>query len=119
MGPIGNIESTVIVNMLSPKMRAEHYGYMKSPLNNGIRCLEDNEDFKLPPDLLTLRTQDNPNFSTADSFIPIIPQPPPQGIRICSDHLPIELTPLFHITKGIITDYLGTISIHFIRESRI
>ncbi len=119
--PIGRVESTVIINMLSANMRREHYGLplgQKLPWDDRLTSLIDSStrDSISWSKMLPLSPPIKTRFSSAGNRF----QPEPsQGFTLSSDDQPVELTPLFHITGGCIKSYLGTVSMHFIRESRI
>ena len=119
-------ESTVIVNMLSIQMRKELYGLdseSKLPWDERLTSLVDSTihtNMPLNYDSLTLPSpltfKPNRLASSGD-----ISKNRPNAVPrfTSSNDVPVDLTPLFHITGGVVTEYLGTISMHFIRESRV
>lgn len=120
---IGQHESTVIVNMLSLHHRRKLYGLDKAsklPWDDRLTSLTDSTThanmmsnysaLPLPLSYPPGRMASTGSMSTAKGV---------PGFSFCSDDVPVDLTPLFHITGGVVREYLGTLSMHFIRESRI
>lgn len=121
--PIGHHEATVIVNMLSREMRRIHFGLdskIEMPWESRLGdSYFDNAhpifgrlDPILPPSrgMKAMRSSSvNMTRENESRF----------RISISANDIPVELTPLFQITGGVITDYLGSVSMHFIREANM
>lgn len=100
---------------LSPKSPKPmmHLGRSKTTGNpTGGLFLPETNPLSSSPSLYTGRI-----FLTSDGH-PISSPPISVGGWMKVEEVPVELTPLHFVTGGIIKEYLGSISMHFIRESR-
>jgi uncharacterized protein YbjQ (UPF0145 family) len=126
--PIGRHQATVIVNMLSKEMRKIHFGLPdKAEMPWEDRLKDSFFDYAHPnfgrldplTPAQTLKPYRSTSVSLASTRIPPPNEPSRFRITISANDVPVELTPLYHLTGGVITEYLGSISMHFIREANM
>ena len=106
---LGAHQSTLIIDMLNETMRRKHI----SGAWMGNSLLNASTPPKIPRPLpphgrhVTVSTTSSPS-----------PGPTKQVLHFKVTEVPVELTPLAHITGAVVIDYLGCVQMHFIRESR-
>ena len=144
--PIGQHQSTVIVDALNDDIKQIHFGLdSKSNVDrqeaNTLFKVVENEagpdsDYSIPNEQQSMAfgkvSKKLHSSGENDSLRPVSERK--RGISLgMSPHsrhnsprvtwlkvteIPVELTPLYFIPNGVINEYLGTVSMHFIRESK-
>ena len=125
--PIGLHQATVIVNMLSKEMRNIHFGlHVNANMPWETRLKESLFEYTHPSTLSTpgnLLSVSPPEhikpFRSSSVNMSSNKAPPRFTISISANDVPVELTPLFQITGGVIMEYMGSVSMHFIREAKM
>jgi len=130
----GPYQSTVISDILSDELRRIHLGlnvtalpllddrlYQDRVLNNEIPiplipAAERTTDTSLIIDIPKQLRRRQRGISTGHMTLDTTTFPYTDTLN--TDQVPVEITPLYHITGGAISEYLGHLSMHFIRESR-
>ena len=112
-------QATVIVNMLSEEMRKIHFGLdvnTKMPWEYRLK----NNLFKYTHLSLPITPPKTMGtFRSLSAKVSRGQEPTKVTVVINANDIPVELTPLFQITGGVITEYLGSVSMHFIREAKM
>ena len=111
-------QTTVIFDQLSENMRRYLLGVSEENWREWSNSHLDHKlpvkgqlasDAIAPHSLLPLHTgESNPKQTVAL----------PHVSWLQTTNVPVELTPLFAVTGGVIIEYLGSVSMHFIRESK-
>jgi hypothetical protein len=139
---VGTHRATVIVDKLSDEMKRKHLAFVEglpefsfdrtmktSPLSSGSDLsprIQRQLSPRLSPRLLLGSRTTSDGGQVSHLSLPFPPLNPAQGtytslglgVSGSVEEVPIELTPLHYVTGGAVTEYLGSISMHFIRESR-